>query len=59
MISWHVQYRPLPTEEDDDYSSTGRRQYDPQFDYKPKTNNLCAGRTNVQTNYFKPSMKHC
>ncbi|GMY13739.1 transmembrane protein 230 [Fagus crenata] len=32
----HVQYSSLPTDEDD-YGSTGRRQYDPRFDYSPKS----------------------
>ena len=58
LIDMHletVQYRPLPTDEEHDYSGTGRRQYDPWFE----TIKICAGRTDVVTNYFKPSIKHC
>ncbi|KAM3713889.1 hypothetical protein ACB098_01G293100 [Castanea mollissima] len=32
----NVQYSPLPTDEDNDYGSSGKRQYDPRFDYSPK-----------------------
>lgn len=33
----HIPYGKLPTDEDDDYyDGSGRRQYDPRFDYTPK-----------------------